>query len=107
MKKKVTVAKKTKNTDVRNYDLCKNSQENEKDNKASKKRIWHYLEESEIEVFQVNLSDLEIDVSAINVDLLRILDVEIDVPELVVTALDIKICEIEIDFPEIEYQKWI
>jgi len=38
---------------------------------------------------------------------LRILDVEIDVPELVVTALDIKICEIEIDFPEIEYQKWI
>ncbi|PRA94546.1 hypothetical protein CQ046_22430 [Chryseobacterium sp. MYb7] len=102
MKKKVKVAKKIINADVRNYDLCKNSQENLKDSKVDERRKDQYLQEPKIEVLEVNLSDLEINMSALDVDILKILDIEMNIPEFDMNVLDIEMHEIEIDFPEIK-----
>lgn len=89
MKKKITAEKKSKNGDVKNYDLSKNMQQNIIENKKRDKKIKQNLQEQESETLQPDFD-------------FSILDVEIDIPELVVTKLDIEIPEMDMDFPEIE-----
>lgn len=74
---------------MKNYDLSKNMQQNIIENKEHDKKIKQNLQEQESETLEPDFD-------------FSILDVEIDIPELVVTKLDIEIPEMNMDFPEIE-----
>ncbi|WP_330747597.1 hypothetical protein [Chryseobacterium sp. CP-77] len=89
MRKKIIAEKKFKNANMKNYDLSKNMQQNIIENKERDKKIKQNLQELESETFEPGFD-------------ISILDVEIDIPELVVTKLDIEIPGIDMDFPEIE-----
>jgi len=64
-------------------------QQNIIENKERDKKIKQNLQEQESEILEPDFD-------------FSILDVEIDIPELVVTKLDIEIPEMDMDFPEIE-----
>lgn len=92
MKNKIIEEKKSKNTNMKNYDLPKNMPQNIIGDKECDKKI------------KQNSQDLESETLEPDFDF-SILDVEIDVPELVVTKLDIEIPEMDMHFPEIEIQE--
>lgn len=90
MKKRITAENKAQNTDVRNYDLSKNRQKSVKGSKQD-------LQEIEIELFGINLSEFDI-------EFLEILDFEFDITDFIIEIpeIDIEFPEMDLNFPEIE-----